>query len=194
MKLNKISIIFLFFGISILVFCCGKKEQEVKIIPSDSTKAQNQTVDSMQNLRASKPFELTKEKEKHLLAQMKDPYILGLRKALNLYIAGTKSDCVDEYALNSDSSVKEPNGLNSFDKEYFKSKFYVLSVQQNVMGGEWIDVLFDYKFDKIFRIWVYPIQKCYSLRMISAKIIPPDEMNFMLTKYKKLFDKDKFGI
>lgn len=173
---------------------CGKKEREVKSIQKDSTKQQKQVpIDSSKNEKLTEPLVFTKEQEKMFLKTKKEPYILGLKKALNQYIKGIKSDCVDEFAIVKDNSRKEQNGLSSFDKEYFKSKFYVMSVESNIMGGINLNVMFEYKFDKMFSVWMYKIQQCYSLRSIYVLDYHPKELMKMKNLYKNFLDDKRFA-
>lgn len=86
-----------------------------------------------------------------------DPYVLHLRKALDGYLAGTNEgmsepDLVIKPVKGDDKHV---TGLDSFPKEYYQSKFVVISKADSLAGGKAINILFVDRPDKIFYTWVY---------------------------------------
>jgi hypothetical protein len=87
---------------------------------------------------------------------MNDPYIKHIRTALNGYLDGTYEGISDpDNAINPSSQDKPNSGLGAFSKEYYQSKFYVMSITQGLFGGEEINIIFADKPDKIFWIWIF---------------------------------------
>jgi hypothetical protein len=79
------------------------------------------------------PVILTPEQEKLLAASIDSPPAKALRNALNDYLAGIKaSEYLDSNAIGKGESFS--TGLSSFGKDYYKSKFLVLSFQQTPSG------------------------------------------------------------
>lgn len=84
-----------------------------------------------------------------------------LRKALDAYIANDSSKaCILESAVIKKDGSGEfegiTSGLASFDIEYYKSKFIVLTIDDNKESpdGKDIQIIFRDKPDKIFYAWV----------------------------------------
>ena len=59
-----------------------------------------------------------------------------------------------------------PSGLDSFSKDYFKSKFVVYDMNHNsLVGGKEIFIIFREKPDRLFVAWVYRTSEgAYDLR------------------------------
>lgn len=74
----------------------------------------------------------------------KNPDVRYLRTVFNACLkgtGGTKNEC---------------DVLNKWNKGYFRSKFVVLSRNDNTFGGTFITILFQDRPDKVFIAWVYP--------------------------------------
>lgn len=84
-----------------------------------------------------------------------DPNVIFLRKALNAYLANDKTVPITKTAIDADNTGEEITGLDSFSKDYYQSKFVVLSIEDSVVGGKEITLLFQDKPDRIFRAWTY---------------------------------------
>ena len=85
---------------------------------------------------------------------LRDPYVLHLRKALNGYLDGIN------VGINSTGFIircegRNPSGLDCFSKEYFRSKFVVVRVSKALGGGKLVSIIFQDKPDKLFVGWVY---------------------------------------
>ncbi|MCL4354058.1 hypothetical protein M1349_01135 [Patescibacteria group bacterium] len=101
----------------------------------------------------------------------KNPFVLYLRKAINAYTNN------DSLAANlTISAVRKEkmdgviSGLDSFDRNYYKSKFVVLTINDSVSGGKDIQILFQDKPDRIFYAWVYKLSNGdYELRGFNSK-------------------------
>lgn len=138
----------------------------------------NQTNEILK-LKEAKSPDLNPEDRERYYRIYKNPFVLHLRKALNAYLANDK-----ELAW----------ALDKFDRGYYRSKFIVLSLDQSVMGGVMIDILFQNKPDKIFSAWVYKLSDDkYELRGFNRKEHFDEKaaIKEMIDYYKPyLFDKE----
>jgi len=115
------------------------------------------------------------------------PYVIHLRKALNAYLEGKNTSVnTATQAISAETVNDIINGLDSFDRSYYKSKFIVLTVDDNVAGGKYIKILFQEKPDRIFNAWVYQLSNgSYELRTFgSEKNQDPDKMKFIQKEFK----------
>ena len=123
-----------------------------------------------------------------------DPYVLFLRKALNAYLDNTISKVnVAEEAINKDKENGFITGLDSFDKTYFRSKFVVFTINNNIAGGKDVEIIFQEKPDRIFYAWVYQLADGnYELRGLSSEEnVDKEKMSKILEGYKDLIlDKE----
>ncbi len=148
-------------------------------LTKNSTNPKQETSIESGALKKGKAAELAPEDREKYYRVYKDPFVLHLRKALNAYLANDK-----ELAW----------ALDKFDRDYYKSKFIVLSLDQSVMGGVMIDILFQDKPDKIFSAWVYKLSDDkYELRGFNSKEHFDEKavIKEMIDYYKPyLFDKE----
>lgn len=103
-----------------------------------------------------------------------NPYIKHIRTALNGYLDGSNTGAEEAIALDENKS--DECGLDSFDKSYYQSKFFLYDVSDNDYGGVQAYIVFVDKPDTIFWAWVYRLggDGEYSLRGF-CKAGPPDE-------------------
>ncbi len=100
-------------------------------------------------------FTMTEEQLRAYEEGLSDPYLLHVREALNGYLDGTN----DEDACSADDA------LDCFGKDYLKSKFVVLQVENSIFGGKVFSIVFQDKPDKLFGAWVYKLSGgSYDLR------------------------------
>lgn len=115
------------------------------------------------------------------------PYVIHLRKALNAYLEGENNAVnTSAQAISTETDSDIIKGLDSFDRTYYKSKFIVLTVNDNVAGGKYIKILFQEKPDRVFNAWIYQIPNgSYELRAFgSEKNQDPDKMMFIQKEFK----------
>lgn len=110
----------------------------------------------------------------------RDPYVKYLRNVFNAYLAGAP-DREDEFKL-----------LSKFDRDYYKSKFVVLVVEDGLMGGSFVTIAFQDRPDKVFKAWVYRAgsERRYELRSFEPAKISDDELKQMQVRYRR-FLQDK---
>lgn len=123
----------------------------------------------------------------------KNPTILYLRKALDAYLANDSSDInISNAAVEKDSIEGIISGLDSFDKEYYKSKFIVLTINKSVSVGVDIQILFQDKPDRIFYAWVYQLADgSFELRAFNSKEEMEQKAMKALQAEYKTFLEDK---
>ena len=83
-----------------------------------------------------------------------DPVIKGLRKSFDVYLAGDNERMLEGSVTGCHKELK--TCLDGFPKEYFASKFCLLTKTENPFGG--FDLVFisqEYR-DVIFTAWMFP--------------------------------------
>jgi hypothetical protein len=96
----------------------------------------------------------------------------------------------DAYLNNSGGTEKEHEALHKWNKDYFRSKFIVLSREDNTFGGTVITILFQDRSDKVFVAWVYPEggDKKLALRRFEVGDFSDEDIRRMKLRYKKLIE------
>lgn len=104
------------------------------------------------------PIVFTQEQLNDYYQTARNPYVLHIRKVLDGYLAGKNVGMYSPELVIEARKVDEYTaGLASFDKEYYKSKFIVFSMDNSITGGKNISIIFQDKPDKIFTVWVYKL-------------------------------------
>lgn len=97
----------------------------------------------------------TKELEEYYQTY-KNPFVIYLREALNAYLDNDISKVnITSNALIKTSDENFIRGLDAFDKEYYKSKFVVLTFTKHKAKGIELRIMFQDKPDRIFDAWIY---------------------------------------
>lgn len=122
-----------------------------------------------------------------------NPSVIFLRKALNAYLAddGSKT-CILEVAVKENKTSGIVSGLDSFSKDYYKSKFVVATIDKNKENGTDIQIIFQEKPDRIFYAWVgkNPQNETCLIGFNSKENIDQKALKDMLDYYGPLlFDK-----
>ena len=82
-------------------------------------------------------------------------YIKHLRTAFNGYLDGTNNGVEEGTSEKSELESGLRCGLDSFDKNYFKSEFNVIKTEKNDYGGIVAYIAFLNNHDRVFWTWVY---------------------------------------
>lgn len=135
------------------------------------------------------------EELKSYYAAYEDPFVIHVRKALNGYLAGTNVGIDTPEVTIEKKSFDDgtPDGLASFDKRYYESKFVVLSLDEALFGGREIALVFQDKPDRIFTAWVYKYgdEDRYDLRGFWEHKEATRNIDSQLKRYGKyIFDKE----
>ena len=96
----------------------------------------------------------------------------------------------DTHLKNSGGTEEERQLLHKWNKDYFRSKFIVLSRVNNIFGGTFITILFQDRPDKVFVAWVYPegSNRKLILRRFDVGDFSDEDVRRMRVRYKKLIE------
>lgn len=124
----------------------------------------------------------------------KNPFVLYLRKALNAYLANDSAQaCIFEGAVKEQRREGIITGLEAFNKDYYKSKFIVTTIDDDKENGKNLQIIFQDKPDRIFFAWVgnNPSGEICLLSFNSKESFDEKAMKEMTDYYKPyLFDKE----
>lgn len=127
----------------------------------------------------------------------KNPAVLFLRKALNAYLNNDSSGVhISNVAVEKNTGEGIISGLDFFDKEYYKSKFIVLTINKSINGGIDIQILFQDKPDRIFYAWVYQLADgSFELRGFNSKEkMEPKAMEAIQVEYKTFLEDKEHAL
>lgn len=127
----------------------------------------------------------------------KNPFVLYLRKALNAFLSNDSSDVnISNAAVKKETGEGIISGLESFDKEYYKSKFVVLTINKSISGGVDIQIMFQDKPDRIFYAWVYQLADgSFELRGFNSKEkMEPKAMEAIQVEYKTFLEDKEHAL
>ena len=88
----------------------------------------------------------------------KDPYVIFLRKTFDDFLN-------ENYIVGDNISIIGLHGLKLYDKEYFRSKFFVLTIENAEGGGVNLEIGFVDKPDRVFFAWIYDKGNAFSLKV-----------------------------
>jgi hypothetical protein len=96
----------------------------------------------------------------------------------------------DTYLKNSGGTEEERQQLQKWNKDYFRSKFMVMSRENNMFGGTLITILFQDRPDKVFVAWIYPdgSNKELTLRRLDVGDFTDEDLKRIRIRYKKLIE------
>lgn len=143
------------------------------------------------NKSIDKPLVLDQKDREAYYRVYKEPSVIYLRKALNAYLANDHSS-IATTAIEKDRLEDTIGGLDSFDKEYYKSKFVVLAINNAIGGGKDIQIIFQDKHDRAFNAWVYKLAGGeYELRSFYSVEGKEQIVKDIVEDYKSyIFDKE----
>ena len=102
----------------------------------------------------------------------------------------------DAYLKSSGGTEQERQAMDKWNREYFQSKFVVLSRAGNTFGGTLITVLFQDRPDKVFVAWVYPegADKKLTLKAFDIGDFSDEDIRRIKVRYKKLIEDKKHAM
>jgi hypothetical protein len=154
-------------------------------------------------------LEFTQEQLEQYYEVYKNPYVLHVRKALNGYLKGTNEgiefpeSVIEAHTLEkapSESGIENadsaPAGLDSFSKDYYQSKFVVMAINDGVMGGKIINIIFQDRPDKLFDVWIYQMAEGdYDFRGIWQNInFTGEKLDNFVKSYKKYIEDKEHSL
>ncbi|QQG40516.1 MAG: hypothetical protein HYV37_03025 [Candidatus Levyibacteriota bacterium] len=154
MTRRKYIFILLAFVIFVFLFLfyrsSNKKPTSTEKVTS-TTSAQATPTEIVQELH------FTEEQLKSYYSSYNNPFVLHIRKVLNNYLTGN-NDGIEPLAIKVDKAEDGTiSGLDSFSKDYYKSKFIVFGINDSIAGGKEINIIFQDKQDKLFNVWIYKL-------------------------------------
>lgn len=134
----------------------------------------------LEDIEPIKPSELAEKQLQNYYDAYKNPYVLHIRKALNDYLNGIN--------VGDDSK----SGLANFNKDYYKSKFIVLSINNALFEGKEIQIVFQDRPDKIFSARIYKqTDDKYDLKTFSESPLSAEEQSIILKRFQNfILDKE----
>lgn len=118
----------------------------------------NNKTESYSSPEQIEELELTTGQRAEYYRVYENPFVLHVRKALNGYLDGTNEGmATPEFTIKARKVGETLTGLDSFDKEYYRSKFIVYTMVDNIAGGKLIHIIFQDRPDKMFAAWVYQL-------------------------------------
>jgi hypothetical protein len=96
----------------------------------------------------------------------------------------------DAYLDKTGGTEEERQVLDKWSRDYFRSKFIVLSRDRNTFGGTFITILFQDRADKVFVAWVYPegSNQQLTLRALRVSDFSDEDIRRIKVRYKKLIE------
>ncbi len=119
------------------------------------------------------------------------PDVIQVRKALNGYLDGSNYGMTEpRLVIESSTSDDFLYGLSSFSKNYYKSKFIIYTINNNIAGGKNISIIFQDKPDKLFVAWVYKlVDNSYDVRGFGQNLsYTPEKMKQVQTDFKEFLE------
>lgn len=161
----------------------------------NNTNPSNTTQETSIELEEVKSSEFNPQELEEYYQTYKNPFVLHIRTALNGYLKGANegistTNAAIKAEVDKDGLVR---GLDSFSKDYYRSKFVVVSFDDFLGGGKQITIQFQDKPDKLFSAWVYELADgTYDLRGFWQNNTYTDEQLQELNKGQfKIFIEDK---
>ena len=115
-------------------------------------------------------------KEYYLVYKNSD--VRYLRKVFDAYLRGARGR-EEEFEL-----------LSKWSKDYYRSKFVVLSRDENTFGGILITIMFQDRPDKVFVAWVYPEggQRRLKLKGLDLGKFNEEDIRRMRSRYRRFLE------
>lgn len=183
----------------VLIFVVYKKNTTKEGVESNSGKIKEVVMSAEE---AAEKLGSPQERLERYYALYEDPYVLHLRKVLDAYLEGELDEdsegiadpkVVIEKGKREDGSL---TGLDSFSKNYYKSKFVVMLMTDGKDGGKIMNIIFQDKQDKLFDAWVIQTDKEeYQLRGFwENKNLTDEQMEAFKERYKEFIEDEEHAI
>lgn len=189
-KHNLIIALFLLLILLVSFFLLFKQPSKAPIVPPAVIPTIMPTVEEEQEIR------FTGEQLKGYYSSYENPFVLHIRKALNSYLAGI-NEGIEPLAIRADKTEDGTiGGLDSFSKDYYKSKFIVFGINDSIVGGKEINIIFQDKQDKLFNVWIYRLGTGdYELRGFwQNKNFTENEMAKIQKQYKIYLEDEEHAL
>ena len=127
------------------------------------------------------------EGEAHFTPEKLKDYYLVYKNADVRYLR----TLLDAYAQGKSKSAEESRWLDKWSKDYYQSKFVLLSREGNTFGATLITIMFQDKPDKVFVAWVYPGGEDRALTLGRFELHPKvndDDIKRIRVRYRALLE------
>jgi hypothetical protein len=96
----------------------------------------------------------------------------------------------DGYLRGARVTEEEAESLGKWDKAYYRSKFVVLSRDNNTFGGTFITIMFQDRPDKVFVAWVYPegSRRRLTLKGLDLGRFTEEDIRRMRIRYRRFLE------
>lgn len=183
----------------VLIFVVYKKNATKEGVESNSGKTKEVVMSAEE---AAEKLGSPQERLERYYALYEDPHVLHLRKVLDAYLEGELDEdsegiadpkVVIEKGKRDDGSL---TGLDSFSKNYYKSKFVVILMVSEKEGGKIITIIFQDKPDRLFDAWVIKTAEGkYELRAFWRDTSLTDEQfEALKERYKEFIEDEEHAI
>ena len=165
----------LLIGVVFITAC--NSDVEVQDEDNDTTVVEKTTVEEV---------EFTQEQLDRYYMSYEDPFVLHIRISIDNYLAGNLPPN-EEFITESFIEYEE----------YIKNKFIVLSINDGIMGGKEIGIIFPGKPDKTFWVWVYKLgdSGIYELRTFDLdNSYTEEEINKLQIQFKFAFEDEEHSL
>ena len=138
---------------------------------SDTTKAQSPSRSTIPSEKA----QFTPEQLKDYYRVYANADVRYLRKVFDAFLRGTAPE-------------SEADLLKLWSSDYYRSKFIVMSRDENTFGGTLVTIMFQSRPDKVFIAWVYPEgeSRKLTLRKFDIREFTDEDIQHMRTRYAVL--------
>jgi hypothetical protein len=124
--------------------------------------------------------------EAHFTAEQMKDYYLVYKNADVRYLRRV----FDAYLRGARVTEEESESLGKWDKAYYRSKFVVLSRDNNTFGGTFITIMFQDRPDKVFVAWVYPegSRRRLTLKGLDLGKFTEEDIRRMRIRYRRFLE------
>lgn len=128
-----------------------------------------------------------------------NPFVIYLRIAFAAYSKGVPQVAnIDSAAIQASKVENIESGLDNFDKNYYQSKFVVLTISDNERDGKDLQIIFQDKPDRIFYAWIVKDQSSevgHSLIGFNSRTdITKETMDDLVETYKEQIQDKEHSI
>ncbi len=127
----------------VLASCKMNSQHQAEPIEEKKVQVQQEPKSS----EMEKPTDVSQRIWDYYSSCKKDAHIQQLRKIVDLYNSG-------QLKVGEQIDAEVYDSLKKYGKDYLTSKFGVAYVQVGEYGGEWIQLVFIDKPDRVFKAWI----------------------------------------
>lgn len=187
---------FCIFILLTIIISCSPENSGEQLIQADSVENKNDNIvisdDSIEKFVKIDipvddiiPAEFSDEDVKRVKQSGQAPFVINLRKGFNdFFNRKSNSKFIEKSAMTAIG-----DNMNTYDIQYFKSKFHILTINDDYKGGGvFLDILFKDKPDKVFTVWMFETDNVYKIRMFQQNLdYSASEIKATLKLFENIF-------